>query len=532
MKKLSINPVVLQALQQAFPKPANSAEKGLKKYVALLEQLVNASAIYVRPAYEDKMGWYTLSKNALMHKGGQIGKDKIRLQKWLEQNNLALIECVVEGNYKSGQLSQVKLTNLVTVEEVMPDIYNLTQSRTTEERSQSEDLFSQLFGDMLEMDDAEINANFDFVDVNVKSVAGYYEWLKSLKTPYNRDKWKCACYQAEQVLNITAVTDGLLPQRKKLSPFGRTYYSGTNVQTVNRELRRAMLGNCWEYDLKSSVFSWKMAFTRDCHQPYAADIDYRALFSMSLYYLESKKQMLAELRSDVFGAESATSRDRQNELLKQVFTAIGFGAKATSAGWYDPVEGRKSSAIASIVKNADERKRLLGNWMVQKFMKEQKMLDNYIYALAQHERLEFMETDASKNKAGGKSKSKVLAYLYQQTETNIMDMVVEVLQNKGYTVLAHVHDAIFVRQKVSDAVRAELNFAMQDAIGSEYVRFGEEELRAYAPPSAHAREQEQLHRQKIAEEDRKAKLRVANDSGNWVRDEMGSSLTLFDEATV
>jgi len=524
MKQLSINPMVLQALKQAFPNPANAAEKGMKKYITLLEQLVNESANYDRPAYEAKLGWFTLSLHKLMHKGGQIGKDKIRIHKWLEQNKMALTECVVVGSNKSGQHSQVKLTNLVTVEDVMLEIFNPSKSLATGGHCRNEQLYNKIFGDVLEMDDSEINATFDFVEVNVKSVAGYYEWLNSVKKPYSRNKWECACYQAEQVLSIATAMNGVFPQRKKLSQFGRIYYAGTNVQTVNRELRRAMLGNCWEYDLRSSVFSWKMAFARDCYKPYAAEVEYRALFSMTLYYLENKKLMLAELRSDVFGAENETGRERQNELLKQVFTAIGFGAKATSAGWYVPSEGWKPSAIASIIKNPEQRGRLLNNRIVQKFMLEQKMLDDYIYALAQLEKVEFMQTDASKSKKGRKSKSKVLAYLYQQTETHMMDMAVDFLIDKGYTVLARVHDALFVRQKISEDTRGELQYQLQQAIGSDYVRFGEEYLAAYSAPTAHIIEAEREHRQRIADEDQMAMWKFQAAHADWIKDDMGIAL--------
>ena len=31
----------------------------------------------------------------------------------------------------------------------------------------------------------------------------------------------------------------------------------------NRDLRRGFLGNCWVYDIRSSVIKWKMGFARD-----------------------------------------------------------------------------------------------------------------------------------------------------------------------------------------------------------------------------------------------------------------------------
>ena len=39
MIKINVNPAVLISLKQAFPKPANSAERALGKYVKTLESL-------------------------------------------------------------------------------------------------------------------------------------------------------------------------------------------------------------------------------------------------------------------------------------------------------------------------------------------------------------------------------------------------------------------------------------------------------------------------------------------------------------
>jgi len=72
-------------------------------------------------------------------------------------------------------------------------------------------------------------------------------------TKFSASKRKQYLLQAHVILTVAKDKDGKYYQRKLPSDFGRTYYSGTSVQNVNKELRRAMLGNSWEYDIRSSV---------------------------------------------------------------------------------------------------------------------------------------------------------------------------------------------------------------------------------------------------------------------------------------
>jgi predicted RNA-binding protein YlxR (DUF448 family) len=101
---------------------------------------------------------YSISVAKQRNRGSQIGSNKIRLQNWLEDNNLELFRVVEIGS-------------------------NLNQK--------------------------------------------LYE------------------LQADTILRIAQHTNGYFLQEKKASAFGRNYYVGTSVQNVNKELRRAMLGNCY-----------------------------------------------------------------------------------------------------------------------------------------------------------------------------------------------------------------------------------------------------------------------------------------------
>jgi hypothetical protein len=48
MLQLEINPIVLETLQKTFPKPKNSAQKALDKYIKLLTQQLSRSILLGR----------------------------------------------------------------------------------------------------------------------------------------------------------------------------------------------------------------------------------------------------------------------------------------------------------------------------------------------------------------------------------------------------------------------------------------------------------------------------------------------------
>jgi hypothetical protein len=108
----------------------------------------------------------------------------------------------------------------------------------------------------------EIEELFDLVPVDKESVKSYIIWLTTESEKISQEKKDQALRQARIILAISSVMDGYYVQRKKPSAFGRMYYEGTSVQNINKELRRAVLGNCFEYDIRSSVVAWKMGWAK------------------------------------------------------------------------------------------------------------------------------------------------------------------------------------------------------------------------------------------------------------------------------
>lgn len=87
MIKLSVHESVEAALQKAFPKPAAAAKRALTKYISVVESMLFAALQRGQTPEQRKLGLYAISLDQLANKGGQIGPKKIRVHKWLTDND-------------------------------------------------------------------------------------------------------------------------------------------------------------------------------------------------------------------------------------------------------------------------------------------------------------------------------------------------------------------------------------------------------------------------------------------------------------
>jgi len=105
MISITVDPKVFNALKQAFPKPENSADRALAKYIRVLEDMLFQSLQFQATPLQRKLNLFTISLEKLANNGGQIGPKRIRLHQWLRQNNLSLVEKVIEGSNRTGLVS-------------------------------------------------------------------------------------------------------------------------------------------------------------------------------------------------------------------------------------------------------------------------------------------------------------------------------------------------------------------------------------------------------------------------------------------
>ena len=514
MIKLTVHESVEAALQKAFPKPAAAAKRALAKYISVVESMLFDALQRGQTPDQRKLGLYSISLDHLANKGGQIGSKKIRVHKWLTDNDWDIVQTVVKGTKFSGQYSQVKLTPLVTVQNNLQVPTGALSTATTDEEIDAylsgDDvsniaLFDHLYPEYnLEWREDKLGELFDWVPVDVESVKAYVYWLETESKMIQGPKKDLALRQALSILGIAAVTKGYYLQRKKPSPFGRTYYEGTSVQNVNKELRRAMLGNCWEYDIRSSVVAWKMGYARGYLAASGLDQDLKKSFPATLLYLEDKADFMATVRYFVFPESSPVPKDLRPKLLKQAFTAISFGARQTAKGWLDASGHWTNPALVEILQNTDDRTRFLADDTVNMFIKEQNALDNYLYDLFKKFRPDLLLEPYLQTDSGRPSKAKVLAYLYQHGETHVMDIVRQAAMAKGHVPIANVHDAIFFKRRLGADFKSEIEWQMREQTGNPYWHLTPKQIERYTPRSLNALQEELEHKARMKLEEARA----------------------------
>jgi hypothetical protein len=488
MLTLTIDPVVLERLQEAFPKPKTSAAKALKKYKELLEHLLFKVMQRGRSNYETLLNCYSLPVSQLTHDGPHIGSGKVRLHKWLNDNQLQLVQKVEEGSNLTGLVSLVKLTELVVLDDVASEISLAVQNVITpaelsqilsSDAQKNQELFSALYPDYFGyLSIAQHEQVFDVVPIDVPSLEAYVAWLNTKATKMSPGRVRIYTEQALLILAVAKHTGGIYPQRRKESPFGRTYYSGISVQNVNKELRRAMLGNCWEYDIRSSVVTWKMTFAQELTDELYPFKECRKLFWASWLYLEDRADFMRDVRKDVFGKTSGLSVEFQEKLIKEAITAISFGARSTVNGWREASGAWVNTALGDILKNSSQRNAFLNSGAVQAFIKEQALLDSYI--------ADGLKTDMPDVYFGPlitrnirPSKSKAVAFAYQKSETLVMNVAYAVLAKHRIQPIARIHDAFVVRHKLPIDLRSEIIEEMKDQMLNDYWHIRGRELTQY-----------------------------------------------------
>jgi len=511
MIKITIKSSVYEALQRAFPKPANSAHRALAKYISVLETMLFKSLHFEATPMQRKMDLFAISLQKLANQGGQIGPKKQRLHAWLRDNNLSLVEPVVVGSNLTGDVSQCKLTKLVTMVDTLAVEDKILRSGKSEleidqylcgDEFGNYQVLNLLFPEFRQsINAAGVDELFDLVPVDKESIKSYIIWLTTESQHISREKKDQALRQARIILAIASVMDGFYVQRRKPSAFGRVYYEGTSVQNINKELRRAVLGNCWEYDIRSSVVAWKMGWAKQYIEARGQGEDLRKVFSATLNFLEDKADFMGTVRYFTFGDSSPVPKDLQPKLLKQAFTAISFGARQNTTGWQNDSGGWTNPALVDIIKNSDDRERFLADPTVQAYIKEQGILDAHLYELVKVQRRDLLGKTFLQTASGRPSKSKILAYLYQHDETEVMDIVCEIAARHGREPIARVHDAIFFKHKLNVDLRHEIELTMQDRTNNPYWRLTPKQLERYEPRYLDQLFDEAAHKQRIEQEE-------------------------------
>jgi hypothetical protein len=423
-----------------------------------------------------------------VQKGPHIGYDKVRLHKWLSDNKLDLIETVEKGSNITGRVSMIKLTELVSIHQTTTQLQQALATVSTAKQLSSvlcadaqrnSDVFSALYPDYFSyLVPAQRQQVFDVAPIDIASLEAYIAWLHKGATMISPGRVRTYTEQAQVILSVARHTGGWFPQRKILSAFGRTYYSGLSVQNVNKELRRAMLGNCCEYDIKSSIVTWKMTFAQELSDKLYPTKEWKKVFRSSLLYLEDRADFMRAIRREMFVTPTTLSVDFQEKLIKEAVTAISFGARAKGVGWCSQDGSWTNPALVDIIRNGVQRAAFLNSHEIQQFIREQGMFDNYL-ADGMKQELPMLYYGPLITRNVMPSKSKAVAFLYQHAESQVMKTAIDVLAQHGIKPIAQIHDAFITRNKLSMNQRDEIRHAMRSSTQNNFWSIKQTKLEGY-----------------------------------------------------
>ena len=287
----------------------------------------------------------------------------------------------------------------------------------------------------------------ELVPVDMESLQNYIDvTTREIEKSDKNSKHESVLYrnlrQAKYVKIITnyfynVYNKYVLPQIPKSSPYGRVYYKGINIQNVTKEVRSAILGEHYVYDLNAAVYAIKLMMTKDILKKNGID-DY-GHFVYTKEYLEWKSSLRKQL------AKHITAYKDGEKLVKEAITAIGFGARIGGGSWLIDGEWHTTS-IEDIIMNPNDRKNFMNDPWIKKFVKEQQAMTKIIaeHYISDNQFVDKLRDIPNMFKNNRIRKSQVMSYLFQHTEKLIMDMITQ-----DIPVIARVHDSFITKKQLS-----------------------------------------------------------------------------------
>jgi hypothetical protein len=464
--------LVEQAMRSYCPSKRIDHRKVAHKYYLLVKEAV-VRGVHMADSEAIKLNLIPVSFKQIRDKLGRYGS-KGQQRYWFNwfQKHYPLMEPVITGNNLLGKLTMIKTTR--EIEQMLA-------------YSTDQELFDSFYADIPPQD-------VDLVPIDLESLAAYIAHNRdtqqyAVNNHNHRETLKRNEKTAMLILTLAHYNNGLLPQKIVRSPFGRKYYSGPNLQSAAKVVRHAALGHCYQYDIEASVFTWKLDI--------AKDTDSGVKLPATIDYLDHKRHHRQRLAQLLF--ENTT--DYSVATIKQVITAVGFGARATnSIGWYDQGQWT-TTAIQYIIKSPRLIQRLFADEWFNEFVQEQDLMNRMIFD-------QVKELDSIKRnpvlltEKGNLSRNKTISFLYQQAEAAIIQALNLRLQAQDKSMLLLCHDGFYTKTP-ADVV--DLRYELQRTLAMGRLDQVEHKAYKYNPDSVI---EERLHQKWIEQEEQQAAARA------------------------
>lgn len=492
--------------------PTLKREKAHKLFLRYLETV--ASALLTKlPFLQD--GETYISTDALLTKCGDFKVNGKRFYTFNEFRDIyPLFRVIAKGsNLKSTTNPFEKNSRIKVVNERFLTMLLEEKSPTS--------VFNHFY-DLVELDSPDVGAVPIDMDNLLRYIGNTEIELETATETKHRAKLQGNLWQARIVHKIGAFcieNDGepVLPLVPSKSPYGRTYYKGMNIQNVSKNVRSAIIGHHYQYDMNAAVFATKLSMYG---QIMGGDnvIANTTFGSYTRQYLAEKKLIRERLAKHCFDG-IALSREGSIKAIKNALTAIGFGARTTGKTWLEDGE-LKGTSLSEILIAPDARHRFLADPWVKAFLAEQHDIEEAILKSAETwpSYDQMCKDVAAANGANGKAtRAGKLAWIYQHEETNLMDAAVAVLATFNISPVARIHDAFVVKEKLSQHVMDEISVAWGL---KPYLSLDREEVRDWIDPAfkralLKADTDRAAHRQHIEREEATAQKKAALKRAGW-----------------
>jgi hypothetical protein len=254
------------------------------------------------------------------------------------------------------------------------------------------------------------------------------------------------------------------------------------------------------------VVAWKLGFAWViCDKNGITPQQFTDAFKTCLTYLADKKKFRKTVRQSTFGNSTDITEDMQLDVIKQALTAISFGARKTTQGWIDQSGKAFNPAIVKIIADETARLNFYACPKAAAYMDENKRMDEIITQFAK-ENEPVLLTDTELQTASGRiSKSKLMSYLYQQSESIAMDIVRREVVAVYKTILANVHDAIYIDTKLHSTDKKRIELIMRRETGLQFWHLDEEKISGYKGISEEVRKDELAHKAFMQQQEQLAK---------------------------
>lgn len=276
------------------------------------------------------------------------------------------------------------------------------------------------------------------------------EWDNTDKGEAYRDRLIRNATQALKVLENSHLTNQgyYFYEQRETKNTGRVYGLGLSLISMPREVRHAALGVCHKYDLRAA----SMCILRGI----ALEIKPDLLTGAITDYVRQRSEFRQYL---------AASLQITEEQAKSIITSLGFGAEVSDSPF---TEIRK---ILSVDENFEYHsdlgelriKQLRENSQFMMMYNKIREISDIIWAWCKEQRQLGQPltvgswTCTQEDRLGKKmSKNQVLAWLYQATESSIMELIIAEIPEDQ--LLLRVHDCIYVKNPISQDTIQNINY--------------------------------------------------------------------------